>query len=211
MINQSLARFKDVHKGERALYCGIGQTLDLYEDIPGIKVGAGDIVYHKVIMDYFFMTDPSYKKFGWFKDTEHYRNYKPGIEKIYRRKCGDVTGMPAGEKAVYYAITDRVGNDLTSFYKDVTQGLGFGVTTAVDVMQILAYMGFTEIVLIGHDCEYKNGSAIRNDHRCQVDIILNKWELIQEWLMREYPEINIYSINPVGIRNFLTKQYKDFK
>ncbi len=207
--NSHLAVFKNKHKGETALYFGVGMTINDYKDtLEGVKIGSDHIIYSDIVMDYFFLADPSNKKLGFNKDTELYRNYKPGIAKMYRAKKDYVTGVPPGEDAIYYTITDRINTGM-EFHIDITKGLAYGVTTSVDIMQIICYMGFSKVILIGHDVDYEKGSFANTNPKCSCKMIIDKWSQINDWMSNYYSNIEVYSLNPVNLKLFPEITYEE--
>lgn len=56
------------------------------------------------------------------------------------------------------------------FSRDITQFVGWGYTVTYCAMQLLAYMGFSEIYLLGMDCSYPKGVKCYKDIRCAEEI-----------------------------------------
>ena len=222
MINANLEKYKDRHSGESILYFGSGKSLSLYDNNKSIlKVGAGGILFwEKEVMDYYFITDSGRPGthahlgcvFGYYDKQKEHDEYKPGIEKIYRLSRAGLSGMPSGKDATYYNITKRV-NDVRGlpFFKDITLGLGYGYTSSVEIIQFLCYMGFKNIYLIGHDCDYSNGSFLNERPPMGASKLIEVWRKIKLWVERDYPDTNIFSINPINLKIFPEKGYADLK
>ena len=87
-----------------------------------------------------------------------------------------------------------------------------GMSVAFHAMQILLYMGFSEIVLVGFDCggDHSYKDKYKNDvcdwgYRLNYQLI-NRWKLFKKFVEKEYSNVNIKIINPIGLKNIF-KEY----
>jgi hypothetical protein len=213
MINENLSYLKDIHLGESIVYYGTGDTLKSYDIKSGLfKVGAGTIVHwEKELMDYLFITDTSASQ-DCMNSYNHkpavFDNYKQKKDRFYRRKTPEISGMKPDKDAVYFSVTDRVNNNRNpKFHRDITEGLGFGYTTSCEVMQFLVYMGFKNIYLVGHDCDYSKPSIVGDKPSMKSDVLVGVWHKINEWIKKEAEEVNIFSINPIKLNIFPEVEY----
>jgi hypothetical protein len=87
-----------------------------------------------------------------------------------------------------------------------------GMSVAFHAMQILLYMGFNEIVLVGFDCggdhSYKDKYE---DDVCDWGYglnhqLINRWKLFKNFVEKEYNNVNIEVVNPIGLKNIF-KEY----
>tara|TARA_B000000475_G_scaffold272231_1_gene272700 strand:- start:1848 stop:2585 length:738 start_codon:yes stop_codon:yes gene_type:complete len=90
-------------------------------------------------------------------------------------------------------------------------------TGAFHALQILLYMGFSEIILVGFDCggdhSYKKHEKYENDvcdwnTPANTNALIRYWKKFKSWLNKNYPSINISVINPVGLKNIF-KNYSN--
>lgn len=98
------------------------------------------------------------------------------------------------------------------YYKDLsTKKSGVCIDTcAFHALQILLYMGFNEIVLVGFDCggnhSFKKNEKYENDI-CDwntsenSNALVEYWKQFKSWLNKNYLNVNISVINPIGLRN----------
>lgn len=91
------------------------------------------------------------------------------------------------------------------FSEDITKTVYFGYTCAYAMMQIIVYMGFKEVYLLGMDCSYKPGKANFMDSRKEEDIakgsqagdyFLIAWKKVKEYCDKE--NIKIYNVSREG-------------
>tara|TARA_B100001175_G_C19484940_1_gene629215 strand:+ start:28 stop:1551 length:1524 start_codon:yes stop_codon:yes gene_type:complete len=106
---------------------------------------------------------------------------------------------------------------INKFYKDLStiESGPSAYTVAAHGVQILLYMGFTEIILIGFDCggkhsysvdeKYKNDICYWDSNNVHLELI-NWWKNMSKWIDNEYENVNIYVINPKGLKNIF-KEY----
>lgn len=62
-----------------------------------------------------------------------------------------------------------------NFSKDITKEVYWGYTVVYSMMQVIAYMGFREVFLLGMDCAYKPGQASFKDTRSKKNIEEGRW------------------------------------
>ena len=76
-----------------------------------------------------------------------------------------------------------------------------------EALQFMLYTGVTKIYLVGHDCDYTEGTFTGTPTGRWHDAgyyIHKYWKVVKEWVEVHYPEVEIYSINPVGLSIFPT-------
>ncbi len=209
MINECFLKYKNIHKGEKGILFGTGPTLGEFDEHANrfndyIFFGSNEIIYKPYKMDYYFMGDKGDKKRGYMSDEETYNNYKPNIMKFYKDKSpvnAHMCHMPPGLDATYYKITSQPQRG-GRFYKDITEGLGGYASISVTIMQFVLYTGIKEIYLIGHDCNYSNGSFHDKDVRQGNKCLINTWKVLKSFIEKEYPDVNVCCVNPVSLDIF---------
>jgi hypothetical protein len=216
-MNEHLLWLKDKHKGERCLYFGGGNTTNEFvashNNESGIRIGANNLIFmdDKLSMDYYFLTDPTETNTQGYKSNyEVYCDYQPKIAKLYRRKIKGVAGVNEGENAIYYGISNRINRDWENIHTDITKGISYGVTASLDIIQFIIYMGFKDIVLIGHDLVYGKQNALGIDSTCLSNLapmILNKWHQIKAWKQKFLPDVNISVWKPQKLKG-LFEEYE---
>jgi hypothetical protein len=203
MANDCFKKFKDIHKGKSAILFGTGPTLDEYKNGDRfIKIGTNEIIYKPFMMDYYFIGDVGSEKRGYKSDPDIYNNYRPVIEKFYRKGWSKVKGMPDGLDAVYYDCTSRI-NQGGHFYKDIVKGMGVYASISMEALQFILYTGISKLYLIGHDCNYSNGSFHSEECKGQDSKqMINVWKKAKSFMDKEYPEVQVRIVNPVSLTIF---------
>lgn len=81
------------------------------------------------------------------------------------------------------------------FHRNILKGVHGGQTVTAFALQVLLYLGFSEIYLLGHDCDYNtHGQYFYNDNKSGYDrnweIIFKSYDVIdkqsREWNQRIY-------------------------
>jgi hypothetical protein len=211
-MNECFSEFKDKHKGQSAICFGTGQTLNKYEDKYNVvKCGSNEIIYKDYKMDYYFLGDPGSVKRGYLSDPESYDEYKPNIAKFYRKDgTKGYRGIKSKcENAIRYEIDGQRNGG--KFNKDISEGMYAFATISLECMQFLLYTGIKRIYLVGHDCNYNTGSFKSPDFRMKNQHILSAWQKLNGFLELEYPDVEVYSINPVSLKVFKVCEFEDIK
>lgn len=113
---------------------------------------------------------------------------------------------------IYYRPKFKYYKDF-SLYKSGVDGY----STGFHAMQILLYMGFTKFILVGFDCggnhSYKKFQEYKDD-LCgwgkEINLkLVNQWKIFKEWIKKNYNNIDIKVINPLGLINIF-EEYKNY-
>jgi len=113
-------------------------------------------------------------------------------------------------------MCDSGGNpDVCLFNKDLGIGKMLAVSSiSFEVLQFILHTGVKNIFLVGHDCDYSNGTfaKIMIGKQQRADYYIHRyWKVVDEWIKENYPNVNIFSINPVALDIFPTKTIEEMK
>lgn len=98
------------------------------------------------------------------------------------------------------------------FSENICKNVYFGYTCAYAMMQIIVYMGFKEVYLLGMDCAYMPGICNFMDARKQEDIeqgckdgdyFLIAWEEVKKFCDKN--EITVYNVSEGGKLNIFPR------
>ena len=211
-IKNPFGKYKNAHENESAILYGSGPSIKKFKTTKNvIKIGMNEQIYLDLDLDYWFMGDPRNRQPEKFRNCkEDYDKYKPKIAKFIRW----MLSVPRRQKMPYniphstYYVSHFVGDKTQCCYKkNIDEGTLPSYKTITDeALQFALFAGFKRIYLVGHDCDYSNGT-FRTDKLEGSDdkdekLLLNMWPLIKEWIGENYPNVKIYSINPVGLKIF---------
>ena len=219
IILNPFGAYKDRHLGESAIFYGSGPTIKEFstdrKDI--LKIGLNEQIYLDLDLDYLLMGDTFPRNPDKFINCfEDYNEYKPNITKFIRYQLwGERGRMPAGMKhSQYYTCTLGGSPQTCLFKKDISEGSLVGVASiSFEALQFILYSGVKNIYLVGHDCDYTTGTfrtQFAGQH-VEGNHMLQYWPLVKDWVEKNYPDVNIYSINPVALNIFPEAQIEDIK
>ena len=190
-----------------------------------LKFGVNDQIFLDLDLDYWFMGDamPQVPEKFYNRYIE-YNEYKPNIQKFIRHpiwkddRLIEIPGigvvprsgqMPGRIKHAKYYECDSDGNpDTCMFKKDITVGPLMAVASiSFEVLQFMLFSGIKKIYLVGHDCNYDNGTFAKimiGKAQGAGHWIARYWKIVKGWIEENYPDVEIYSINPVALDMFPT-------
>ena len=235
-----LKPFKDKHLGETIVLMAPGPTLNKFKDNLSRKFYRccvnGVIIHENLInnLDYYI----------WAGDIDIPEHPQPGYHYIMEKipklnkntikfaNCwsdNSITGImdiqtqihPEKAKELGFIRYNQIYKNVhttKNFYKDLSsiESGPSAYSVAFHAMQILLFMGFKKIILVGFDCggphSYKDLKECKDDvcdwgENINKDLI-NHWEKFSQWIKREYSEVSIEVINPVGLKNIF-KEYNN--
>ena len=218
MDNKFLEKYKDIHKNQSSILFGSGPSIkNFHEKKNVIKVGLNEMIYLDLDLDYWFMGDTTPRYPGRFlKHFNDYNEYKPNIQKFIRNQTWSEMGkMPSDMKHAEYYTCDLGGMpDKCMFRTEITEGNTIGVSSiSFEALEFLLYTGVSTIYLVGHDCNYDQGTFRTKYDKSKKSIegyMIKYWRFCEEWINENYPDVTIYSINPIGLKDiFETAEVSD--
>jgi hypothetical protein len=219
--------FKDCHKGETAIFFGSGPSLKQFvnrDDINHVRVGVNETIFLDFLLDYLIVGDAADPKF--YDRLQDFHDYKPKKLKLMGRDPRpnlDVIQAVGGvDGSLYYdcKLVPKPARHRPEFAHDlVNDKVSRWGSISFDVVQILAWMGFKNIILVGHDCDYTEGT-FHTDRKVAKTLpriggeiplpsdatvgqkLVDHWQQISKFLNVHYPELTVYSFNPRALSCF---------
>lgn len=233
-----LLPFKDIHNGERIILLGPGPTLNDFNDNfdNNIKRACvnGVILHNKFInnLDYYFWS-------GDLDIPEHPTpsyNYiidkLPNLNKNTVKFCNTWIDNNIKNSYFFNGIQTQISPELAKnlgficynvlvknrpnnyYFKDLSEKSS-GVcidSVAFSSIQILLYMGFREIILVGFDCIGNHSYSINSEYSNDIcdwntnnNGLVDMWKKFKNWINIEYNNVNISVIKPVGLKNIFNE------
>jgi hypothetical protein len=158
---EKLRNFKNIHKGKRCFIVATGPSLTI-EDIEllrdeftfsmnSIYISYSDTTWRPT---YYVIQDPLvYEKIQQFIEPTDYKEIFIGSiinKKIEKHAARNVHEFPLD--LLWQQIPNKKYH--TKFSEDIYSRVFSGYNVAYSALQIAVYMGFSEIYLIGADCNY---------------------------------------------------------
>ncbi len=212
--------FKNIHAGQDVVIVGSGPTLNKYKVIDGaIHIGLNRTFENNSIkFDYIFAQDyPNLIK----ADADFYiklQNYNckkffglfmgtnvPQVPQSIVQRCRAYTYYSSArhDLGFEYAINQNIFSDI-----EVAPLMDF-MSTAFAAFNFAIYTYPKRIYLVGIDNSmngYYDGSSQRF---LMTDIIKQGWEQVKLFMDNKYPDIEVISINPVGLKGIFKDMYTE--
>ncbi len=211
MHSKTFPKYKNCHKGQDIVLVATGPTLNYYSPIHnGVHIGVNRAYKNSNIkLDYLFVVD--------FHGTN-----KENIEEIVNYPANIFLGT-------YYSLnTSAREHSIPLIYKELPHvncyaidyprnlrypdlefcGLMDYGSTIFNAAHFATYTHPKRIFLVGCDCSntgHYDNSPPYNDLR--VDSILNGWIMFKEYCSWYYPDVEIISINPIGLKGLFKDVY----
>ena len=205
----SFGEFKDCHTDKSVVILCTGPTMQYYSQIPNIAhIGVNSAFKRDDIkLDYYFTTDYESRN-PWFDDLKNYDfvkffgQYSAGIfrerfqvsEKLIRENNARRFFQGAPSEDIHLNIEFY---PLMGFYTIAFQAIHFAL-----------YTNAKRIYLVGCDCSM-SGYFDGSDQLMQANTLkwVNGYTKLREHVERFYPDTEIISINPDGLRGMFHDVY----
>jgi hypothetical protein len=198
-------KYKNIHQGKEVVLVATGPTLSQYNPIPNaFHIGVNKAFkYDKVKFDYLFLQDYDVSKayIGEFcaYDAQKFLGILSNSwpQSIVPESIALRYGISRYHVAHADDLLKPVYNIAASIFWDA-------YSVVFPVMQFIFWTNPKKIYLVGCDCSggYFDGKGVPH----AVENLVHGWKEIKEFAAIHYPETEIVSINPVGLRGL----FKDF-
>ncbi len=220
---ETFGPYKNKHCGQNVVLIAAGPTLNYFTPTIANSVYIGmnrTFIFDKVHFDYLFAIDNAgldTKKESFY---DGFMNYDC-IKFIGDQNLGKDYQIPfskyANAKNVYEYKT-TAGWLYDKFVYDIdSQPLANSCSVAIQAMQFALYTNPKKVYIVGVDCtvgtkghfsgsDYNN--ALRNEDTKQNDLnVIKSWKELKHFADIYYPETEIISVNPVGLKGVFKDVY----
>lgn len=211
---KTFLKYRNCHAGREMVVLASGPTLNYYTAKPGaLHLGVNKVFYSgKAELDYLFMQDyiPSAQD-----DAD---NYLPGrCQKFYGRHflvpaISDAHAEKAKAERYYFRAYDPSYSSV-AFSSDLSiSPLTAFASVIHPAVQFALWTGVKRIYLVGCDCSLGGyAQGLRDEDPSKntllVSAVIEGWTRLKEYARIFYPETEIVSINPVGLKGLFRDEY----
>lgn len=213
---KSFGEFRNINTGRDVVVMASGPSMRYYKPIPGaVHIGMNaSFLNPDVDIDYYFTTDyesraPWFEKLKEYDFVKFFGQYSTGeyrdkfqvSEKIIRENNGRRFFQAAPSEDIHINIEFY---PLMAFYSIAFQAIHFALFTNAK-----------RIYLVGCDCTnagYFDGSKQRLSDlvaKTSVPHWLDGYQKVKAFVERFYPDTEIISVNPMGLRGLYSDVYTD--
>ena len=217
-------KYKGINKGKTVVLIGTGPTLDYYKPIQEETVNIGvnrAFMREDILLDYLFSADRD-KDETAEKMKEQYKGnncikfypyiYRGLIEPIPNHCRDDENAESFYVLSYNYSV---FGHDLSKdqffvFPPDLSVSplKSYG-TTMFSAFQFALWTHPDKIFLVGCDCSNGHSTLTGACNNHDFGYLINPWKKAKEFAAEYYPDIEITSINPVGLKGIFNDIYTD--
>jgi len=215
-------KYKGINKGKTVVITGTGPTFDYYTPIPNaIHMGVNNAIYREDIRyDYFFQCGYCNQK-DLFKKILNYGddlikffaiNYRKNdmiIPECFREQRGVETFYVDIYEFAMYGYRPEYTNKLV-YPLDISVSplKGYG-TSLYLVCHFALWTRPDKIYIVGADCRKTGYAKKLNVENTDYDYswMVRPWRKLAEFAKANYPDIDIISINPVGLKGVFKDEY----
>lgn len=210
--------FKSKHRGQDIVLLGTGPSANRYSPIDGaIHVGVNRAFrMPQILLDYLFIQDRQY-----VPEDPDYMGEQDAADEYIGNNCKKFYGMHYDflpitvasvekTKAKRFVFHDRriAPTGITGFMDDITiRPLNEWGSVIFAALDFALWTHPKRIYIVGCDCSI-NGSF---DGKCQsfdsYDGIRFGWDQYKQYAQNYYPDVEIISVNPVGLKGLFTDIY----
>lgn len=153
-MRSRLESLRDRHRGERAVLVANGPSLN--------RMDLDFLRRETVIgMNKIFLGFKRFRFYPRYYVAVNYKVIEQSAEQIRAMNCVKFTPIHTAhlvpEDALTYHIQTR--NPVVRFSRDIAQGVHEGWTVTYAALQVIHYLGFSEVVIIGMDHRYEYSGA----------------------------------------------------
>lgn len=203
-LNENFADYKSFIKGKRVVLCGSGSTLndfnpDYFKDAIFVSVNKAFVGLQKmgITSDFCFCQDYSAPTKEYINKIHPSKAFFIGLpygipNASWQFKKSDIEKFNAKEYYMSYNVNEFSSDIINKPLCDAAHTIIFSA------MQFLLYCEPSEIYLVGCDCT--NTKFDNNTSNIKTSLVIDYWKKIKIFANKIYPNIKIYSINPVGLK-----------
>ncbi|MBQ8516226.1 MAG: hypothetical protein IJ498_01455 [Akkermansia sp.] len=196
-------KYKGLHKGQDLVLVGAGPTLDQYTPIPGaFHIGVNRVFQAThVPLDYLFIAD------GGTIESQQLLDYRKNecVKFFGRHRVYPIMETFADDcKAERFFIDPlRPGATHNNIFKDLAhQPFVYCYSIIIAAFQFALWCQPKRLYVVG--CDAANNGYFSGDTRDTKqwlnENIIKEWHTVAEFAKKHYPDIEIISINPVGLK-----------
>lgn len=121
------------------------------------------------------------------------------------KECFDKDQVQALNATEFSLTTKKI-------YADISINPCYNYSISFPCIQFMLYSGIKTIYLVGCDCSGAHSYIVSDtkpglSRQVFYSIITKKWVLFSKFIKQYYPDVEVISINPVGLKDLFTDKY----
>lgn len=214
---KTFPQFKGIHQGEDVCLLASGVTAAKYKYVEGrIHVGVNRSFQLGIPLDYIFIQDFSGKTPEYVDELDKYR--PAHCKKFYglttewddkpNRVIPESHAIVAGAYRYRTDWAPIAGFEPQFAYDISTQPLGCFGSIVFPALQFVLWTYPKRIYLVGCDCSMDGYGYNKSDKNfLDTSLVLGGYRKFKLFARKYYPDVEIISINPVGLKGMFKDEY----
>lgn len=205
-------KYKNINQGKDVVLIATGPSLKNFKIInDAIYLGVNKAFqYDKVKFDYLFLQDYSGATKTYIDDFCNYNT----IKFIGHLNYPIETKCIIPDKYLQYPNVEHYYNIHPSYqqyftYDIATQPLGDAYSIVFPAMQFILWTNPKRIYLVGCDCNMGGYHDSSDKNNLAVNEVIDGWKRMKEFAETYYPDTEIISINPVGLKGVFKDEFTE--
>lgn len=221
---KTFEKYKNIYQGRDVVLVATGPSLDKFHALPNaVYVGINSALFcENIDFDYIFCLNPSYQREKWSDEIKKQKIKNPQFKVFYGNHayhscCLVPESLALADNAeIFYAR--RIKNIEENFSYDILNNIikEFG-SSVFCAMQFILWTNPRRIFLVGCDCSDNGHSQklIMQQFYSQEGTYIDIFTILRGWIQMKYfahafyPDTEIISINPIGLKGLFTDMWQD--
>lgn len=222
---ETFAKYKGIYRGKEIVLFGSGATIQQYtKQENAIQVGVNHTFSLDFLeLDYLFVQD--YLNISTDKNNNIQKladNYRAGkCKKFYgihfeEARIPEINALNANAERYYFIDHEVPTTRYATFSSDITtRPLNEWSSVIFAALEFILYTHPKRIYIAGCDCS-STGHIHWDDYNLsnhEENLLLYGWKTMKKFINSNYPDIEVISINPVGLKGMFkdvyTRKYVD--
>jgi hypothetical protein len=201
----AFAKYKNVHQGQEVVLLATGPSLSKFIPIPNCIYGGVNkaFKFEKIHLDYLFMVDYNATK-DYIREAEDYTCKKfYGLVRDMWEVCIIPESIALRANASRFHL-EGIRNPIHYTLDICNEPLGDSGSVIFSAMQFLLWTNPKRIYLVGCDATSSGHFDEKGNNTTINRRFFDGWIAMKKFVQLNYPDTEIVSVNPVGLRGIFT-------
>lgn len=205
--SESFAKYKNCNESKSVALIATGPSLTSYTPIKDvITIGVNkSFLFDKLNLDYLFIQDYNSKDYIYRLAEDKYSHIEKFIGLLPQSDLVIPESLALKLKAKRY-YTDEIIKPHRFAFDISTNMLGDFNSVSFSAMQFILWTNPQKIYLVGCDCS--SGYFDKTKSTSSMNVLIGNWILLKKFAETYYPDTQIISVNPVGLKGIFTDLYQ---
>lgn len=191
--------------GKDVVICATGPTLEFYEkNLNGYYIGMNNAYkLADLQFDALFCQD-AYTVFNGKVPSDFLSYRGKSCFKFLGNRQPISSALNPKDYSLFYYMSENRCN-----YNIASRPLPDFTSVVFSAFMFALWTMPKRIFLVGCDCSMGHASSVKASHQCDCSPLVKNWKILKSFADRFYPDVEIISINPIGLRELFKDVYTE--